>query len=168
MQEDGELVWTVTEASAAGETVIGVYTSLSQARDVVSRLGGEGRLEDYRIEGHALNHGKESDLPWQVSLDRAGRHVDTLPFTGCSCAASGRGIGAPAAGSSGVSSPYHRLRATAAASAATPTTPTMMSFFTVRDYPLRRAHRNMASTEPQPAAGYFRATLLTMGGSERT
>jgi hypothetical protein len=84
MQPDSDVVWTVLESSPAGDTLVGVYTSLEKARRVVSSLA-QGRLEDYRIEGHALDHEREV-TPWQVSLSRDGAHLDTSPFIGCSCA----------------------------------------------------------------------------------
>lgn len=85
MQSESELVWSVVESSPVGETVVGVYTTLSRAREVVSQLA-DGRFEDYRIEGHALDQGKETDTPWQVYLSRSGEHLGTTPFAGCSCA----------------------------------------------------------------------------------
>lgn len=85
MHMDSELVWTVVEHSQAGDTLIGVYTALDKARAVVSTLA-RGRYEDYRIEGHALDQGKEADTPWQVVLTRDGAHLETTAFAGCSCA----------------------------------------------------------------------------------
>jgi hypothetical protein len=84
MQPENDVVWTVIENSPAGATLVGVYSSLDQARNVVASLAG-GRLEDYRIEGHALDHQREA-TPWQVSLARDGDHIETTPFIGCSCA----------------------------------------------------------------------------------
>ena len=86
MQMESSLVWTVVEASPAGDTVVGVYSLLARAREAVSRLASDAALEDYRIEGHVLDSGKETDIPWQVRLDRTGDHIDTSPFAGCSCA----------------------------------------------------------------------------------
>jgi hypothetical protein len=85
MQSESELVWSVVESSPAGEAVVGVYRTLTRARDVVSQLA-DGRFEDYRIEGHALDQGKETDTPWRVYLGRDGEHLGTTPFAGCSCA----------------------------------------------------------------------------------
>jgi hypothetical protein len=85
MQTDLELVWTVVERSEAGDTLIGVYTALEKARAVVSSLA-QGRYEDYQIEGHVLDHGKETSAPWQVTLTRDGKHLATTAFVGCSCA----------------------------------------------------------------------------------
>jgi hypothetical protein len=85
MQPESELVWSVVESSPAGDTVVGIYTTLTAARDVVSQLAG-GRYEDYRIEGHALDQGKETETPWQVYLGRDGQHLGTVPFVGCACA----------------------------------------------------------------------------------
>jgi hypothetical protein len=82
--ELNELVWSVVESSAAGDTVVGIYTTLSRAREVVSQLSN-GRLEDYRIEGHSLDFGKETDIPWHVRLGKDGQHLSTAPFVGCSC-----------------------------------------------------------------------------------
>ena len=82
--ELNELVWSVVESSAAGDTVVGIYTTLNRAREVVSQLSN-GRLEDYRIEGHSLDFGKETDVPWQVGLGKDGQHLSTIPFIGCSC-----------------------------------------------------------------------------------
>ena len=84
LMPESELVWSVVETSPAGDTVVGIYSTLSRARDVVSRLA-EGRYEDYRIEGHALDHGKETETPWQVHLGAGGQHIQTVPFVGCSC-----------------------------------------------------------------------------------
>jgi hypothetical protein len=75
----------VVEASEAGDTLVGVYTTLEKARAVVSALA-EGRLQDYRIEGHVLDSGKEDATPWQVRLSREGKHLETDAFVGCSCA----------------------------------------------------------------------------------
>jgi hypothetical protein len=80
----GEVVWTVSESSPAGETLVGVYTSVEKARGAVSALG-HGRLEHYRIEGHALDGQRNAETPWQVTLARDGEHLDTTPFIGCAC-----------------------------------------------------------------------------------
>jgi hypothetical protein len=84
MQADSALVWTVTEHSRAGDTIVGVYGTLEQARDVVSSLV-DGNYEDYGIEGHVIDQGKREPAPWQVSLARDGTHLGTTVFVGCSC-----------------------------------------------------------------------------------
>ena len=78
------LLWVVIEHSEAGETTAGVFTTLAQARELVNELG-EGRLEDYRIEGHALDEPRREPVPWQVVLAQDGAVVSTTPFIGCSC-----------------------------------------------------------------------------------
>jgi hypothetical protein len=78
------LLWVVVEHSEAGDTTVGVFTTLAQARETVRELGGE-RLEAYRIEGHALDQPKSEPLPWQVALTRDGEVVSTTLFVGCSC-----------------------------------------------------------------------------------
>ena len=84
MQASRDVVWTVVEGSPAGETLVGVHTSIEKARAVVSALA-QGRLEDYRIEGHVLDHVRDAEARWQVTLSRDGAHVETTPFIGCAC-----------------------------------------------------------------------------------
>jgi hypothetical protein len=79
------LLWVVIERSDAGETTVGVFSTLRQARKVVDELGA-GRLEAYRIEGHALDLPRREALPWQVVLTRDGEVASAIPFIGCSCA----------------------------------------------------------------------------------
>ena len=78
------LLWVVVEHCDAGDTTVGVFTTLAQARETVHELGGD-RLEDYRIEGHALDEPKSEPVPWQVVLTRDGEVVSTTPFIGCNC-----------------------------------------------------------------------------------
>jgi hypothetical protein len=78
------LLWVVIERCEAGDTTIGVFTTLAQARATVDRLGA-GRLEAYRIEGHAPDAPRTEAVPWQVVLTRAGEVESTAPFVGCSC-----------------------------------------------------------------------------------
>ncbi len=79
------LLWVVVEHSDAGDTTVGVFTTLAQARETVNELGGLDRLEDYRIEGHAIDEPKSEPLPWHVIMTREGEVVSTTPFIGCSC-----------------------------------------------------------------------------------
>ena len=78
------LLWVVIEHSEVGDTTVGVFTSLAQARDTVDELGPD-RLADYRIEGHAIDEPKSEPLPWIVVLGRDGAVVSTTMFIGCSC-----------------------------------------------------------------------------------
>jgi hypothetical protein len=82
--QDGQLVWVVTEHSPAGDTVVGVFTTLDAARDTISSLAGE-RLEDYRVEGHVLDGVREEAVPWQIGLAPDGALLRAEPFIGCSC-----------------------------------------------------------------------------------
>jgi hypothetical protein len=83
LRNDNELVWTVLEDSPAGTTLVGLYSSLETAREVVASLSGD-RLQDYRIEGHVPEE-RRTEAPWQVRLTRDGEHVSTTPFVGCNC-----------------------------------------------------------------------------------
>ena len=78
------LLWVVVERSEAGDTTVGVFTMLAQARELVNELGAS-RLDAYRIEGHALDQPRSEPVPWQVVLTRDGEVVSTAPFAGCSC-----------------------------------------------------------------------------------
>jgi hypothetical protein len=78
------LVWVVVEASEAGDTTVGVFTTIAQARETVQELGAD-RLERYRIEGHAVDAPKMEPLPWQVVLTRDGAVERISLFIGCSC-----------------------------------------------------------------------------------
>lgn len=77
------LLWVVVEQSDVGDTTVGVFTTLEAARDVLRDLGG--KLDAYRIEGHAVDQPKREATPWQVVLGRGGDVVSTTPFIGCNC-----------------------------------------------------------------------------------
>lgn len=78
------LVWVVVEHSAVGDTTVGVFTTIEKARETVNELGGD-RLQDYRIEGHAIDEPKSEPLPWQVIMTHDGEVESTTLFIGCSC-----------------------------------------------------------------------------------
>lgn len=84
MQSELRLVWTVIETSPAGDTIVGIYTTIGGAREIVSSLA-DGKFEDYRIEGHVPDGTPHDDQAWQVHLRRDGTHLETVPFAGCSC-----------------------------------------------------------------------------------
>ncbi|HEX5369346.1 MAG TPA: hypothetical protein VFY10_08040 [Dehalococcoidia bacterium] len=80
-----ELVWVVTEHSAAGDSVVGVFSTLEKAREVITSLAGEGRLEDFQVEGHVPDAVREEPAPWQIGLTADGELLRAEPFIGCSC-----------------------------------------------------------------------------------
>jgi hypothetical protein len=84
LEEPEALVWVVVEHSAVGDTTVGVFRTIEQAREIVNELGGD-RLQDYRIEGHAIDEPKSEPLPWQVIMARDGEVESTTLFIGCSC-----------------------------------------------------------------------------------
>jgi hypothetical protein len=65
------LVYVVTERSAIGETVLGVFSSIEEARAVVPSSSGV-RLEDYQIEARVLGARPDPATPWAVALTRDG------------------------------------------------------------------------------------------------
>jgi hypothetical protein len=78
------LLWVVVEHSEVGDTTVGVFTTMTAARELVNDLGGH-RLDAYRIEGHAIDEPRREPLPWQVVLTRDGTVVSATPFIGCAC-----------------------------------------------------------------------------------
>jgi hypothetical protein len=80
-----EVLYVVTERSAVGETVLGVFSSLEKARQVVPPASS-GRLEDYRIEGHVLDQPPEPRTPWRVRLSRDGSVYGAEVAVVCACA----------------------------------------------------------------------------------
>jgi len=65
-----DVVFVVTERSAIGETVLGVFATLDEARRVVPAT--RDRLEDYRIQAHVLGTSPDPRTPWTVVLTRGG------------------------------------------------------------------------------------------------
>ena len=80
-----DLTWVVTERSAAGDAVIGVFSTLQKAREAIAALAGEGRLEDFRVEGHVTDAVRDEPMPWQIGLSADGELLRAEPFIGCSC-----------------------------------------------------------------------------------
>jgi hypothetical protein len=78
------LLWVVVEHSEAGDTTVGVFTTLAQARETINELGPD-RIDAYRIEGHALDQPRSEPMPWNVVLSRDGAVASATLFVGCSC-----------------------------------------------------------------------------------
>jgi hypothetical protein len=66
-----DLVFVVVEQSPVGETVVGVFSSLAAAQDVVP-AAASGRLHEYRIEGHIVDARPDPRTAWRVVIDRGG------------------------------------------------------------------------------------------------
>ncbi|MBV9581271.1 MAG: hypothetical protein JO057_22040 [Chloroflexi bacterium] len=66
-----DVVFVVTERSAVGDTVLGIFSSLETARQILPPADS-GRLQDYRIEGHVLDAAPDQRIPWRVVVDRDG------------------------------------------------------------------------------------------------
>jgi len=78
-----KLLFVVVEKSDAGESVLGVFSTLEGARAVLPPVSS-GRLEDYRVEGHVLDEGPDA-RPWQIAVDREGSLVSAEPAIFCNC-----------------------------------------------------------------------------------
>ena len=79
-----EVLYVVTERSAVGDTVLGVFSSLERARRIVPPLSS-GRLDDYRIEGRVLDQPPEPRKPWRIVLTREGSVQDAEVAVVCAC-----------------------------------------------------------------------------------
>jgi hypothetical protein len=79
-----EVLYVVVERSAAGETILGVFSSLAKARGVVPPASS-GRLQDYRVEARVLDEPPDPRAPWRVVLSRDGGVVNAEPVVLCAC-----------------------------------------------------------------------------------
>src|SRR5436309_15292636 len=79
-----DLLFVVVERSEAGETVLGVFSSLEAARAQLPPASS-GRLEHYRVEAHVIDQPAEEAMPWQVALGRGGEVVSAAPAILCNC-----------------------------------------------------------------------------------
>ena len=66
-----DVVYVVTERSAIGDTLLGVFSSIEDARQAVPKSSG-ARLEDYQIHARVLGVLPDPRTPWSVVLTRAG------------------------------------------------------------------------------------------------
>jgi hypothetical protein len=66
-----DVVYVVTERSAVGDTVLGVFSTLDEARRALPPASS-GRLQDYRIGGHVLGVAPDPRTPWSVVLSETG------------------------------------------------------------------------------------------------
>jgi hypothetical protein len=76
-------IFVLIESSAAGETVLGVFSSLGAAREAIPVSDVE-RLRDYRIEVHALDEAPSTVRPWLVVIEREGSVLSASPLIPCS------------------------------------------------------------------------------------
>lgn len=81
---ESDLVYVVVESSAVGETVLGVYTSLDQARAVLPPASS-GRLNDYRVEARLLNAQPDRETAYEVVVSRDGGVEFAAPAIRCAC-----------------------------------------------------------------------------------
>ena len=79
-----DLLFVVVERSEAGETVLGVFSSLEMARAQLPP-SSSGRLENYRVEAHVVDQPVEEATPWQIALGLEGEVVSAAPAVLCNC-----------------------------------------------------------------------------------
>jgi hypothetical protein len=80
-----EEIYVVVESSKAGESVIGVFSTIEKARAVLPSHDIKRMLEDYRIELHVLDYAREENEPWLVVLSRDGQHTEVHKPVLCNC-----------------------------------------------------------------------------------
>jgi hypothetical protein len=78
----GEIVFVVIESSEAGESVVGVFSSLQKARAILPSAES-GRLYDYRVEYRVLDEPQLEPTAWQVSIRRDGSFERVEPIIAC-------------------------------------------------------------------------------------
>jgi hypothetical protein len=66
-----DVVYVVSERSAVGDTILGVFSTIDDARRALPPRS-IGRLEDYRVHAHVLGASPDPRTPWSVVLSRDG------------------------------------------------------------------------------------------------
>lgn len=79
-----DVVYLVVERSPVSDSVLGVFSTIEQARDRLPAFGSE-HFDDYRIECHVVDHPTEVYRPWQVAVDREAGLQAVEPAVTCSC-----------------------------------------------------------------------------------
>jgi hypothetical protein len=77
-----DLVYVVTERSLAGDTLVGVYTSLEKARAQLPSYES-GRLFDFTVQANVIDS-PPAPMPWTVSLTCYGEAFEVTPYIQCS------------------------------------------------------------------------------------
>ena len=80
-----ELAYVVVEMSRAGDTVIGVFSSMAKAREAMPVHDTQRLIDNYRVELHVLDTPVESEEPWRVSMDRSGAEFEVSRVVLCNC-----------------------------------------------------------------------------------
>jgi hypothetical protein len=79
-----QLVYLVIESSDVGEAVLGVFSTLEKARQILPPMSS-GRLDRYRVEYRLFDEPPEPRTPWQVVLDRGGALITAELVVRCNC-----------------------------------------------------------------------------------
>jgi len=77
-----ELAFVVTERSLAGDTLVGVYTTLEKARAQLPPYES-GRLFDFTIQANVIDAAPQA-VPWTVLLTCYGEAYEVTPYVQCS------------------------------------------------------------------------------------
>ena len=80
-----ELCYVVVEVSPAGDTVIGVFSSMTRAREAMPVHDTQRLIENYRVELHVLDSPIIAEEPWRVSMDKAGAQFEVSRVVLCNC-----------------------------------------------------------------------------------
>jgi hypothetical protein len=78
-------VYVVVESSLAGDSVIGVFSTIEKARAVLPSHDLKRMLADYRVELHILDYAPEENQVWQVLLSRDGKQAEVHRPVLCNC-----------------------------------------------------------------------------------
>jgi hypothetical protein len=77
-------VFVVVESTKAGDSVLGVFTSIERARAILADLPAD-RLNDYKVECHLPDEPLDIYTPWQVSIRYDGDVEAAEPIISCAC-----------------------------------------------------------------------------------
>ena len=80
-----DLCYVVVEMSPAGDTVIGVFSSMAMAREAMPVHDTQRLIDNYRVELHVLDSPVEGEEPWRVSMDRSGAQFEVSHVVLCNC-----------------------------------------------------------------------------------
>src|SRR5688572_8406435 len=79
-----QALYVVLETSAAGDEVIGVFSSMAQARAALPEDNVARLIDSFRIELHVLNEAAREDA-WRVSISRDGQQAAVSRMILCNC-----------------------------------------------------------------------------------
>src|SRR5688572_31014634 len=79
-------LYLVIETSAAGDEVIGAFSTMAQARAALPEDNVARLIENFRIEMHILDEPRQEE-GWRVAISRDGSEISVSRLILCNCEA---------------------------------------------------------------------------------